>query len=332
MQLGKYAAFRFFAMERQEDPRFWLILLLFAGSVVIRERQISTSTHQIVSSSAVNDSRSQVKPSSQLSPSFLECMQDVGRHLPVRKADGELVAHHYLAGRPEWWNEGIRFSPFGTTLPEAPLILDIGGNTVAADSREFLKMFPGAEIHVYEPVPPYVEELRRNWREALGGQVHIHDVGFGDRDKTIRLPHEELEGQSTFIMDSLKKKEDEEGSALLLRVVDARDELRDYLGTDSNGRGRGRQRIDLLHMNCEGCEWEALMRLVDTDMLQYIGVLQVSFHNYGAAGIGELLPKCCLIREVLEQTHQKMEAIPFGWERWVRKALCRIVLVPDSAR
>ena len=62
-------------------------------------------------SSAADGSSSQAKRFSKLSPSFLECMQDVGRHLLVRKAEGELVAHHYLAGRPEWWNEGIRFAP-----------------------------------------------------------------------------------------------------------------------------------------------------------------------------------------------------------------------------
>ncbi len=120
-------------------------------------------------------------------------------------------------------------------------------------------------------------------------------------------------------MDSLKENEEEESSALLLRVVDAGDELHNYLGVDANGRSR--QRIDLLHMNCEGCEWEALTRLVETNMLQHIVVLQVSFHNYGVAGIEDLLPKYCLIREALEQTHRQVEAIPFAWERWVHKTL-----------
>ena len=62
------------------------------------------------------------------------------------------------------------------------MILDIGGNTVAADSREFLKMFPGAEIHIYEPVPPYVEELQRNWQNDLSQHLQP-DVGLGDRDE-----------------------------------------------------------------------------------------------------------------------------------------------------
>ena len=106
-------------------------------------------------------------------------------------------------------------------------------------------------------------------------------------------------------MDSLKESEEEESSASSSRV-DARDELPDYLGVDANGCSR--QRIDLFHMNREGCEWEALTRLVETDMLQHIGVLQVSFHNYGVAGIGDLLPKYCLIREALEQTHRQVEA------------------------
>ena len=61
------------------------------------------------------------------------------------------------------------------------------------------------------------------------------------------------------------------------------------------------------------------MRLAETDMLRHVCVLQVSFHNYGADGIGDLLPKYCLIREALEKTHDKIQAVPFAWERWVRK-------------
>jgi FkbM family methyltransferase len=312
MQLGKYSTLRLFA-----SLAMLAVVLLFAR--VVRSSgtaKIDNNTPKVFSLGADGPSN-RAKSSSQLSPSFLDCMQDVGRHLPIRKADGELVAHHFLAGRQEWWNEGIRFDPFGATLPDAPLILDIGGNTEAADSRQFIKMYPAAEIHIYEPVSPYVEKLRQNWRDELNQRVQVHGVGLGDRDKTIRLPRGDLDGQGTFIMDS--KEGQKEDNILLLQVVDAKDELRNYFVVDADGHSR--QRIDLLHMNCEGCEWEALTRLMETDMFQYIGVLQVSFHNYGAAGIGDLLPKYCLIREALEQTHKKVDAIPFGWERWVHKTL-----------
>ena len=253
--------------------------------------------------------------SSQLSASFLDCMRDLGRHLPIRKNDGQLVAHHYLAGRPEW-NEDIRFAPFGATLPNSPLILDIGGNTRAADSRKFLKMFPNATIHIYEPVPPFFNELRRNWQEVRG-QVFFHAVGFGMSNQTVDISPNDLDGEGTFIMDPVNKLHSKDNTTMALKIVDAQAELLTYLNLGDNALQR--QKIDLLHMNCEGCEWGALMRLVVTDMLHYVGILQVSFHNYGTEGIGNLLPQYCLIREALEKTHHKVVAMPFAWERWVHK-------------
>jgi FkbM family methyltransferase len=258
---------------------------------------------------ATSDLRS--SDTSQLSPSFKRCMIDVGRHLPIKRGSGELVAHLYVAERFDLWNEGVRFQPL-QNLPEAPLILDIGGNTVAGDSRKLLEMFPKAIIHIYEPIPPFVEELKKNWND-LKDRVEIHDVGLGNSNKTITIPKSALDGQGTFIGDS-NKNEKNKRDVLDLKVVDAKSELMQYLNQNFAN-------IDILHMNCEGCEWEALMRLAETDMLQKVRVLQVSFHNYGDAGIGALLPKYCLIREKLEITHEKVEAIPFGWERWVRKKI-----------
>lgn len=99
-----------------------------------------------------------------------------------------------------------------------------------------------------------------------------------------------------------------------MKIVDAGTEVKAYIGQQVPWG-----KIDLLHVNCEGCEYELLLRLVETDMLRHISVLQVSFHNYGAKGIGDLLPKYCLIRESLVKSHNNHSVLPFGWERWVLK-------------
>lgn len=147
---------------------------------------------------------------------------------------------------------------FEPALSEHPLILDIGGNTVAADSREFHETLPGAEIHIYEPVPAFVEELKRNWADLP--KVAIHGRGLGDSTRTVYTAIQDLAGQASFVMEGETKQSE---SSVGMEIVDAEAELRGYLTG-------GRKMIDLLHMNCEGCEWEPLERLIATQMLQHV--------------------------------------------------------------
>jgi FkbM family methyltransferase len=243
-------------------------------------------------------------------------MQNVGRSLPIHKATGELMAHHLLAERWDLWNADNRFDDFEPALSEEPLIVEVGGNTHAEDSRRFLEIFPRAQIHIYEPIPSYAESLRNVWKDS-GPQIHIHEVGLGSVSKVLRLSSDGLNGQGTYIMDPVElagiEGELERPQDLKIHIADAKEEMDDHL------RRQDGKPVDILHMNCEGCEWEMLTRLMDADMLQYVKMLQVSFHNYSEKGIGYLLPQYCLIHEHLMRTHDKVFAVPFAWERWSLK-------------
>lgn len=251
-----------------------------------------------------------VPAASVLSDSFLACMKDVGQHPSINEV-GELVAHQLMAGRFGLWNQDVRFAAFGDALPDSPVILEVGGHTHAADSRQLLHMFPRARIHIYEPILSYFKELEKNWKDAHG-DVEIHGVGLGNRSRTVRVSAEDLIGEGTFIMDSGGGDTD---GKLEIQVVDAYEELSKY--AKATEASSNKAKIDLLQVNCEGCEWEMFVRLIQTNVLQHVGVLQISFHNYGSERIGALLPQYCLIREALEKTHDKVVAAPFAWERWV---------------
>jgi hypothetical protein len=250
-------------------------------------------------------------------------MIDVGKNLPI-SSSGQFAAHHFDAGTGKW-NEAHRFDSFDAYgLPANPLILDLGGNTKAADSTRFRQIFPSSTIHIYEPVPAFFSELEENWKGIPG--IHVHKYGMGGSSRDIALDDGALHGESTFIMDSGKKVASagaaagsvpEKATALApghMRIVDGAAEIAAIAPLPSS-------QIDILHMNCEGCEWEFLSRLADVEgTFARIHIIQISFHNYGNDGIGALLPQYCTIREALRQTHEPISVVPFGWERWVRKS------------
>jgi FkbM family methyltransferase len=242
------------------------------------------------------------------SKDYLDCMVLVGQNMPI-SGDGRLHAHHYVAGSGKW-NEQIRFEPFQPDFGPASLIIDVGGNTRAADSKVFYDKYR-PKIHIYEPVMEFFSQLSSRWKGVEG--VTLHSAGMGGGNRTIVLSTSSLKGESTFVMEGDVKSSDIPPGSSVLEIVDAASEVRSILSST------GRSSIDLLHLNCEGCEWELMLRLVEEGMLRVFANIQISFHNYAQAGIGVHMPVYCLIREALLKTHSPVHVVTFGWERWVRR-------------
>jgi hypothetical protein len=137
---------------------------------------------------------------------------------------------------------------------------------------------------------------------------------MGSKVREIIIGDNDVHGQATFIMEGAAKKQTEDAAGRIrMQVVDGAKEITALLADLRASQ------VDILHINCEGCEWELLLHLAQLSMFHLFAILQVSFHNYGERGIGGLLPKYCIIREALLQTHIPIVVMPFAWERWVRK-------------
>lgn len=297
--------------SRSPSCIIWLACAVFCFLIgTLRQRK---AEQNFATSNLVAPPESTKQLSSYMAPIFLSCMEEVGRNLPIRK-DGYMAAHHWDAATGKW-NEEIRFMEFDLFI-EAPLVMDVGGNVAAFDSQEFRRMLPDAEIHIYEPVPAFFGPLNEAWLSDT--KAHIHDYGLGGETGAILLERKDLNGIATFIMDGRREVSNEaktpqlESDTITMKVMDGKKEISRLLEL-------GYSHIDLLHMNCEGCEWELLERLIQADTLKHVKYIQVSFHNYGERGIGNILPRYCLIREALTRTHEKIIALPFGWERWILK-------------
>lgn len=239
-----------------------------------------------------------------------DCLKDVLNSLPIvskqhrRHPKGLVRAHHYDAHNLDKWNADSRLDPFpASTLPQSNCtIWEVGAHKQAADSRAMFKQYPQCHFHAFEPVPAYHAELKKRWKHE--SRMTTHNYGMANQATTLHLASEALAGQSTFVQDA-----DHKGSqsTIPLKIVAFETAFHDAGGYPT-----------VLHMNCEGCEWDFLPQAAS--WLENVSVIQIGFHAYPFEALGERALQYCQIRKVLSRTHDlQPNVVPFGWERWIGK-------------
>ena len=117
-------------------------------------------------------------------------------------------------------------------------------------------------LHLYEPVPQYYQNLQQVWSGHVKTNqwaVEVHNYGLGDSNRTILLSEDDLKGQGTFGMEN-SDSENEKKVELDIREVT----------TVVNNVIGGAEQLDLLHVNCEGCEYEMLENIIHSNLHQKI--------------------------------------------------------------
>ena len=137
--------------------------------------------------------------------------------------------------------------------------------------------------------------------------VTLHKFGLGDTTRTILLSEADLKGQGTF---GMKDNEAEEGKKIPLEIIDASTVVKNVTG--------GVGDLDLLHVNCEGCEYEMLENIIKSGLHWKIKIIQFGTHFFSE--VPNLTQRYCAIRSELIQSHQMVYGTAFGWERWDRLA------------
>ena len=83
----------------------------------------------------------------------------------------------------------------------------------------------------------------------------VHKYGLGDTTRTILLSEADLKGQGTF---GMKDNEADEGKKIPLEIIDATTAFNNVTGGSGD--------LDLLHVNCEGCEYEMLENIIKANL------------------------------------------------------------------
>ena len=109
-------------------------------------------------------------------------------------------------------------------------------------------------MHIYEPVPEYFSALEEVWRDQVarrGWRVELHMQGLGLSHRNILLSRADLKGQGTFGMRDTEADDEEK---VELEIIEATVAVNNLTG--------GTEDLDLLHVNCEGCEYELLENII----------------------------------------------------------------------
>lgn len=198
-------------------------------------------------------------------------------------------------------------------------MLYIGAFRNGTDGRHFAAQHPNLEVHIFEPSTQWFQELLRNVMEDERGresqQFFFHNYGVARRTEVRILA---LQGDASTAATHVSWAESAESETILVKSTSEVFRAVERLGRNP------RKRIELLHINCEGCEYSVLPSLNFATMASIVHV-NIATHIISSEvqstsrSIGTSISEYCKLQEHMEKTHRRVAGLPFVWERWVRK-------------
>lgn len=197
---------------------------------------------------------------------------------------------------------GIHYMLNPSRLPKDATIVEVGA-WEGRDIQLFMEKNPSEQVrmHVFEPLPQKQEVLRENVKSFGRNQIEVYPYGLGDSNRT-----------SCFTVDGNTKDEGTHENS-----SDNCDSTSIGVIKDAGVILASMHQIDLLHINCEGCEYEILKRileskLADESSANSIRVIEVQFHEVISA------TKYCEIERLLRKSGYSIDyRFQYVWEAWV---------------
>jgi FkbM family methyltransferase len=220
-------------------------------------------------------------------------------HCILKNAYPEVLIDYYF----EHLNYNIT-SEFFSFLKGKPdvVVVEIGGYT----GQLLKKLIPitGAKTYVVlEPVPSFFHKLNKHVSMLnLNSVVKTYNFGLG---KTYREMSVNIQGDGTSLLKTLPATKTE--TIKILNVVDFFVQI-----------GVGCKTVDLLTINCEGCEFDILETLLSTTLIEMIDHIQFQPHH-AVTTHENYICRYCRLRQLLVRTHTIEYEYPHIWESWKRK-------------
>jgi len=183
--------------------------------------------------------------------------------------------------------------------PGARVIVDIGGN-VGNDIEKILENHPKARIYTFEPTPDYFSMLKA--RFGKDPRVTISNTGASKATGDAEFIMEGNHGVGTSGMDHTL-----EGEHVVVHLQDIDKILKDV-------QRKIGDTPDVVTINCEGCEYDVMQRIVDQGWLGKIEFIQLSWHM--PADVMDRVAKRCKIERALWRHYDRTHFGKSGWVGW----------------
>ncbi|CAF3774630.1 unnamed protein product [Rotaria sp. Silwood1] len=226
-----------------------------------------------------------------------------------------------------YWNQDDRLKPFTNLISSKNecQILYCGAHEAGTDGLEFLRKYEYCNVWFLEPVIQFYDKLIHSneiLKQLKTGKHHMYHIGLSNKNDLIDVTWQDIkESQALTLIGKQENKQNignNQKYKLILR--DIAEILFEFhlLSTTSNGIITGE--LNLLHLNCEGCEYDVIERLVKTNLIKYIRIIQLGSHRPAAIHTTVNQRYCCL-QQMLSMTHHLQFGVPWAWERWLRNDL-----------
>merc|ERR1711971_40830 len=124
------------------------------------------------------------------------------------------------------------------------VIIDIGGNQ-GEDVLEYSSRFADSKIITFEPIPQFYDELQRSFEKY--SNVEILNIGVSDDNRVVTFHVDQTSSSGVHSTSTGCR------TKVCLRDIHAvLEEVYASLG-----------RVDVVSINCEGCEYAVLQRMSD---------------------------------------------------------------------
>ncbi|CAF3200789.1 unnamed protein product [Rotaria socialis] len=204
-----------------------------------------------------------------------------------------------------WTVHGLRHTSFKNLLNSSSLIIEVGGNT-GLDTSQFITLY-NPSIISFEPIVEMSKGLVEKFKTNPKIEIQPYGLGSQARNVSIELFDTDNAGTSIFRKLSLKNSANIQ-TIQLLNVVQVIENIRNT--RTQNGI------IDMISINCEGCEFEILPALIHSNMIKYFRIIQFGSHMNFLSGSSCIY---CQIEQSLEQTHEIVYHYVMLWEAWILK-------------
>ncbi|CAF3439386.1 unnamed protein product [Rotaria sp. Silwood1] len=212
----------------------------------------------------------------------------------------------WVPNRRFWAVDGVRHTAHKNLLNSTSLIIEVGGNR-GHDTIKFIELY-NASIISYEPLLSMWEDLTKQFKS--NPKIEIHPYGLGSRARSLLIEPYDVGNAGTSIFRTLSATNS--SNIQKIRLLDIVEVIRHIRETRTkNGI------IDMISINCEGCEFEILPALILNRMIQYFRIIQFATHT------GLLTESSCIycqIEQALERTHKILFHYSKLWEGWVLKS------------